>query len=442
MKEKQNQKYYTIETMGCQMNEHDSEQIAFLLEEMGYKRTADKYKSDLILFNTCLIRENAELKLYGQIGALKQVKRENPNLILAVSGCMMQADEPREVILKKYPHVDVIFGTKNISKLPQLITRHLEMGERVIDVKDGDVIDEPVPYLRESSTNAYVNIVFGCDNFCSYCVVPYTRGREISRSPESIVEEVVELAKKGYKEITLLGQNVNSYGKNLETPTTFAALLHLLNDIEGLERIRFMTSHPKDFSEELIDAVASLDKVCKHIHLPLQSGSSRILKLMNRKYTKEHYLDLIDRIIARIPGVSLSTDIIVGFPTEKEEDFQETLDVVRKARFDQGFTFLYSRRKGTPADTMEDQVPDSVKRERFQRLLDEMYPIFHEKNKAYIGRVVEVLVEEQSKVEGILAGRTDTFKLCHFSGSDDLIGQIVRVKITGNNSFALRGELC
>jgi len=436
-------KKYTIVTYGCQMNEHDSEKISWILENLGYEWTENKEDSDFIVYNTCLVRENAELKVYGQLGALKDLKRKNPDLILAVCGCMMQREEARRVILDKYRHVDIIFGTNNIHKLPLLIDRHKQTNEIVVDiVEDTRDIDDNIEANRKYGFKAFVNIMYGCNNFCTYCIVPYTRGRERSREPESIIKEIEKLAEEGYKEIMLLGQNVNSYGKTLNIEYTFADLLRDINKIQGIKRIRFMTSHPKDLSDELIYAMASLDKVCEQLHLPVQSGSNRILKAMNRKYTREDYLLLIEKIKKAIPDISISTDIIVGFPGETEEDFLDTLDLVKKARFDSAFTFLYSIREGTKAAQMENQVPDDIKHERFQRLLDTIYPIFYEENLKYLNKTVEVLVEEVSKNnDEVLSGRTRTGKLVHFKGSKDLIGKFVNVKITTPKTFTLEGHL-
>ncbi len=440
---KNKQKYYHIITYGCQMNEHDSEKISWLLEDLGYVWTDTKENSDFIVYNTCLVRENAELKVYGQLGALKGLKRQNPDLIIALCGCMMQREEIREIILSKYKHVDIIFGTNNIHKLPQLIHRYEQTGDTIVDIiEDSREIVEDINANRMYSYKAFVNIMYGCNNFCTYCIVPYTRGREKSREPKNIINEIKELTSKGYKEITLLGQNVNSYGKTLNYNYSFAKLLREINKIEGLERIRFMTSHPKDLSDELIEAMASLDKVCEHLHLPVQSGSNKILKAMNRKYTREEYLLLIDKIRKAIPEIAISTDIIVGFPGEREEDFEETLDLVKEVRYDSAFTFLYSIREGTIAANMENQVPDEIKHNRFQKLLDTLYPIFYEKNLNYENKIVEVLVEEVSKNDpNMLTGRTRTGKLIHFKGNRELIGQLVDVRIDKIKTFTLEGCL-
>lgn len=424
------------------MNEHDSERIRYILENLGYERTEDLEESDFIIYNTCLVRENAELKVYGQLGALKRLKREKPDMIIAVCGCMMQTGDARDVIREKYKHVDIIFGTKNISMLPNLIDRHLNTGKMIVDISETDLIDEIPNLNRDHDFIGYVNIMTGCNNFCTYCIVPYARGREVSRSPESILKEVKILADNGYKEVTLLGQNVNSYGKNLEEPCSFSNLLRMVNKVEGIERIRFLTSHPKDLSDDLIDAIAECDKVCENLHLPFQAGSNRVLKAMNRKYTQEDYLKLVKKLKSKIPNITLSTDIIVGFPGETEEDFEETLNVVREVKYDQGFTFIYSKREGTKAATMDDQIPRDVSQKRFDRLIEEMYQIFYENNEKMLGETVEVLVEGPSKNnEDILTGRTRGYKLVHFEGPSDLIGKLVQVKINSHNSFSLSGEL-
>ena len=435
-------KKYTIITYGCQMNHHDSEKISYLLENLGYEKENDIEKSDFIIYNTCLVRENAELKVYGQLGALKNLKRKKPEMIIAVCGCMMQTGDARATIISKYKHVDIIFGTKNISRLPSLISRHRSTGEVIVDIEEEDILDDDTPINREHPFIAYVNIMTGCNNYCTFCIVPYARGKEISRTPESIITEIKELANKGYKEITLLGQNVNSYGKTLRPKVSFPELLKMVNEVEGIERIRFLTSHPKDCSDELIEAIANLDKVCENIHLPFQSGSNRILKDMHRVYTREHYLDLIRKLKKKVPNITLSTDIIVGFPGETEEDFNDTLSLVENVEYDQGFTFLYSIRKGTKAAEMNEQIPHDIKQERFQRLIDTMYDIFYKENKECVGKTYEVLVEGISKNNSeILTGRTRGYKLVHFKGGKRNIGQLVNVKITGHNSFALEGEL-
>lgn len=424
------------------MNEHDSERISYILENMGYHETDDIQKANFIIYNTCIVRENAELKVYGHLGALKAMKRKDPDLIIAVCGCMMQIEEAREEIKNKYKHVDIIFSTKSISSLPYLLHDYDLNRALVIDVEDTDDIDEETSAIRRNKSQAYINIMYGCNNFCSYCIVPYTRGREESRKVETILSEISLLAKQGYKEVTLLGQNVNSYGQDLQPCITFAQLLYRVNQINGLERIRFMTSHPKDVSDELIQSIKSLDKVCENIHLPVQSGSDRILSAMNRKYTRNEYLEKIRKVRESSPDITLSTDIIVGFPGETEEDFLETISLVKEVQYDQAYIFMYSKRTGTGAARMQEQVPEAIKNERFQRLLKIMNDIFFEKNKHYIGKTVCVLAEGKSKNnEGILSGRTRNNKLVHFPADVELIGKFVDVKIKAHTSFTLEGEV-
>lgn len=432
-----------IVTYGCQMNEHDSEVMEAILHDIGYEMTEDKNEADMIIINTCLIRENAELRVYGKLGEYKALKKKKPNMIIAVCGCMMQKEEPRKEIKTKYRFVDLIFGTHNLYKLPELLYNMKQSENMMIDVweESGNII-EGIPARRKYDYKAFVNIMYGCNNFCTYCVVPYTRGRERSREVSDIVSEIEELVKEGTKEVTLLGQNVNSYGKTLDSQTTFADLLREVDKIEGLDRVRFMTSHPKDLSDDLIEAMKECDSVCEQIHLPFQAGSDRILKSMNRRYTKEHYLNLIEKIRKAIPDITISTDIIVGFPGETYEDFEETLDVVRKAKYDSAFTFLYSMREGTPAARMEEQVPEEEKNRRFQELLDVLHPINNERNQRMLGKTESVLVEGVSKNdETTLAGRTRGGKLVHFKGDNSLIGEIVNVKITEAKTWSLEGEI-
>ncbi len=438
------QKTYLIHTFGCQMNEHDSEKIAWLLEQNGYFPVASEEEADIILFNTCAIRQTAEDKVYGKIGSLKPLKRKYPKKIIGISGCMMQTDTARDKIKYSHEHVNLIFGTHNIWKLPEFI-KQLESGtkDRIIDI---DTVynrnDELVKANRRYDFKAFVNIMYGCNNFCTYCIVPYTRGREVSREPDAIVEEINSLVDKGCKEVTLLGQNVNSYGKTLETPMSFAELLTLINDIEGLERIRFMTSHPKDISDELIACYGKLNKLCPILHLPLQSGSTKVLKEMNRHYTKEEYLNIVKKLRETAPNISITTDLMVGFPGETEEDFQETLDVIKQVEYDSSFTFIYSPRPGTPAADREDQVSDEIKHKRFDRMLDVLYPIANRKNQKFIGTKQRVLVEGTSKTNHhILTGRTGHDRLVHFKGNDNLIGQFVEVEIIDATTFTLEGEL-
>jgi tRNA-2-methylthio-N6-dimethylallyladenosine synthase len=437
-----NSKKYYIETWGCQMNEEDSEKLAGMLEGMSYFESDDRNSSDVIIFNTCCVRENAELKVYGNLGALKALKKERPDLIIAISGCMMQQKGVPEEIKRKYPFVDIIFGTHNIHRFPELLNNAIQTNNTIIEVweKEGEII-EGVPIRRESSIKAFVTIMHGCNNFCTYCIVPYTRGRERSRTPESIIKEIEDLTSQGYKEITLLGQNVNSYGKDLED-MSFAKLLRMVNEVKGIERIRFMTSHPKDLTNDVIEAVKECKKVCEHIHLPVQSGSTEILKKMNRKYTKEQYLDLVNKIKEQIPGVALTTDLIVGFPGETEGDNEETLDLISKVEYDSAYTFIYSIRKGTPAAEYEAQVPDDVKHSRFNKIVELINSISVKKNKEYGGEIVEVLVEGTSKNdENKLTGRTRTGKLVNFAGGDaSLTGKLVNVKVTEPQTWTLLGE--
>lgn len=436
-------KKFSITTFGCQMNENDSEKLAGMLSEMGFTQVQDEKISDLIIYNTCCVRENAELKVYGHLGALKKLKEDNPELIIAVCGCMMQQEEVVEHIKKKYRHVDLVFGTHNLYKFPELLHRALETRKNVYEIWEstGDIA-EGLPIERKDGIKAWVTIMYGCNNFCSYCIVPYVRGRERSRSVENIADEVKLLAKQGFKEITLLGQNVNSYGKDLGENISFAGLLRELDKIEGIERIRFMTSHPKDLSMELIYAMNDCPKVCSHLHLPIQSGSTRILQKMNRRYTREQYLQLVESVRSCIPGIALTTDIIVGFPGETDEDFEDTLDLMRRVRFDSAYTFLYSKRTGTPAARDPNQLPEDIKKERFERLVEVQNEISREINEKLLGTVAEVLVEGFSKTnESIYTGRTDTNKIVNFKGAGELAGRLVRVRIDKVQTWSLEGTL-
>ena len=430
-----------ISTFGCQMNAHDSEKLLGILLEAGFVGTSEE--SDFVLYNTCTVRENANLRVYGRLGYLHSLKKKNPHMMIALCGCMMQEPEVVEKLKKSYRFVDLIFGTHNVYKLAELLEQRFETGKMVIDIWKGtDKIVEDLPSERKYTFKSGVNIMFGCNNFCSYCIVPYVRGRERSRAPEDIIREIEELVKNGVVEIMLLGQNVNSYGKNLESPITFAELLRRVERIEGLKRIRFMTSHPKDLSDELIEVMASSKKICRHLHLPLQSGSSEILKKMNRHYTKEQYLELAERIRKAVPDISLTTDIIVGFPGETEEDFEETLEVVRKVRYDSAFTFIYSKRTGTPAAAMENQVPEEVVKERFDRLLAEVQAISAQVCGRDVHTVQEVLVEEpDSHVEGLVTGRMSNNTIVHFPGGKELIGKIVKVYLEESKGFYYMGSL-
>ncbi len=433
----------TVITHGCQMNEHDSEKIAWVVEKMGYSTVEDYNDADLIIVNTCSVRHSAEDKVYGQLGNLKHLKEKKPGIKIAVCGCMMQRAESRDYVIDKFSNVDIIFGTNNIWRFPELLVRSYGGEKLAMDIEENySEMDNRLQATRLYSFKYYVNIMHGSNNYCTYCIVPYTRGRENSREPEDIIEEIKDLAAHGTVEVTLLGQNVNSYGKTLKNPITFAELLRRINEIEGLKRIRFMTSHPKDISDELIECFRDLDKLCNFLHLPVQAGSNRVLKMMNRKYTREDYLEKIETIKSVAPNIALCTDIMVGFPGETEEDFLDTLDLVKRVEYDTSFTFLYSVREGTVAAKSQEQIPHNIKQDRFQRLLDVLYPIQQKKNLEYLGKEVEVLVEDISKNnENRVVGRTDEFKLVNFNGSRELIGKIVKVKITSANSFSLEGEL-
>ena len=435
-------KTYHVVTFGCQMNARDSEKLAGILERIGYAET-DTEDADFVIYNTCTVRENANLRVYGRLGQMKRTKQRHPDMLIALCGCMMQEPLVVDKIRKSYRHVDIIFGTHNIFKLAELIQTRLNTGKMVVDIwKDTNQIVEDLPNERKYSFKTGVNIMFGCNNFCSYCIVPYVRGRERSREPKDIIREIERDVADGVKEVMLLGQNVNSYGKNLENPISFAKLLQEIEKIEGLERIRFMTSHPKDLSDELIAVMGQSKKICRHLHLPLQSGSSRILKLMNRKYTKESYLDLVDRIRKGCPDISLTTDIIVGFPGETEEDFLETMDVVEKVGFDSAFTFIYSKRTGTPAASMENQVPEDVIKDRFDRLLKLVQQKASEASARFTGSVQKVLVEEVNEHDdSMVTGRMSNNLLVHFKGTPDLIGQIVNVHLEECKGFYYIGKL-
>ena len=435
-------KYY-IETWGCQMNEEDSEKLSGMLKRIGYTRTENKEEAGIILFNTCCVRENAENKVFGNLGALKKLKKKNPDLIIGICGCMMQQEGMADRILKEFPYVNIIFGTHNAYKFPEYLNRVRTEGVQIKEIfnKETEIV-EGLPIDRESSVKAFVTIMYGCNNFCTYCIVPYVRGRERSRKPEDILKEIRELVAQGYKEITLLGQNVNSYGKGLEEDVDFSKLLRMINEIEGLERVRFMTSHPKDLTVDVIMAIKECDKLCEQIHLPVQSGSNSILKKMNRHYTREYYLDLVKKIKEEIPGVTLTTDIIVGFPGETEEDFQETLELVKEVGYSSAFTFIYSRRNNTPADMMLNQVSEEDKHHRFNRLVAAVNERVIAQNKAEEGNILEVLVEGNSKNDAEkITGRTRTGRLVNFTGEGINAGDIVNVKITRAQNFSLIGEV-
>ena len=433
---------FFIQNAGCQMNSLQTETVAGIVKKMGYEEVSREEDADVVIYNTCTVRENANLKIYGHLGHLKSIKKQKKEMKIVLFGCMMQEPEVIEKIHKDYSFVDLVFGTHNFHKFPELFYRSLNTEGQIIDVwKESDEIVEGMPADRKYSFKTGVNIMFGCNNFCSYCIVPYVRGREKSREPEAILQEIRELVADGVTEVMLLGQNVNSYGKTLENPITFAQLLQQVEEIEGLKRIRFMTSHPKDLSDELIETMAKSKKVCHHLHLPMQSGSSRILKIMNRRYDKEKYLELVQKIRTAIPDISLTTDIIVGFPGETEEDFRDTLDVVDKCDFDTAFTFIYSKRSGTPAAKMENQIPEDVVKGRFDRLLSLVQEKGRQASSRFQGTVQEILVEEESKEKGIYTGRTEYNLLVHFPGCRDLLGKYVKVRLDTCKGFYYFGTL-
>ena len=433
---------FCVTTFGCQMNARDSEKLRGILKEIGYLE-AEEETADFVIYNTCTVRENANTRVYGRLGQLKPRKKQNPHMMIGLCGCMMQEPEVIEKLKKSYSFVDIIFGTHNIFKFAELIVQRFSSGKPVIDIWEGtDAIVEDLPNQRKYSFKSGINIMFGCNNFCSYCIVPYVRGRERSREPQAILREIRRLADDGVVEIMLLGQNVNSYGKTLDHPVTFAELLTEIEKIDKIKRIRFMTSHPKDLSDELIEVMSRSTKICRHLHLPVQSGSSRILQKMNRRYTKEQYLELTEKIRKAVPGISLTTDIIVGFPGETEEDFQETLDLVRKVRYDSAFTFISSRRTGTPAANMEDQVPEDVVKNRFQRLLKEVQDIASEVCAVHEGTTQEALVESLSEHDpSMVTGRLSNNLLVHFPGGEELIGKLVPVYLKECKGFYYLGEL-
>ena len=432
-----------VVTLGCQQNESDSEKLCGFLTKMGYGFTDDPHKADFILYNTCAVRENAELKVQGKIGALSHIKRANPDLVLAVCGCMMQQEDVAKDFKRKFPFVDLIFGTHALNRFPELLYSVLTRREKVLDItSEESLVSGEMPAARKSDTKALVSVMYGCNNFCSYCIVPYVRGRERSRRPQDIMAEIENLARQGYSEIMLLGQNVNSYGKDLgEGDLCFAELLEKADAVPGIRRIRFMTSHPKDLSDALIDAIANLKNVCNQLHLPVQSGSDRILKLMNRGYTKEEYLEKIEKVKNKCPGIALTSDIIVGFPGETSEDFQETLDLVSRVEFDSLFTFLYSKRGGTPAANMPDEIPAAEKSVHFNQLVALQNDISRKKNEAYVGMTCAVLIEGVSRTNpDMLTGRTETGKIVNFAGDLGLMGKYIDVKITEANTWSLLGH--
>lgn len=431
-----------IVTFGCQMNELDTQTMFGLLAGLGYERTLDIEKADLIIYNTCSVRENPERKVYGQVHSLKELKEANPNLIIGISGCMPQSRVERQKLWERLPHVDLIFGTMNLHRLPELVQQVQQTGQRVMEVWDehGDIV-EGLPVVREDKLKAFVTVIHGCDYRCSFCIVPQTRGRMRSRRAGYIINEVEQLAAEGYKEVTLLGQTVDAYGKDLGDGTTLASLLWRLNEVDGIERLRFMTSHPRDITDELIYCMRDADKVMEQLHLPVQSGNDRILKLMGRRYNRAQYLELIDKLRTNIPDLTLTTDIIVGFPGETDEEFEDTISLVKEVEYDSAFMFIYSPRPGTGAPNLPDHVPEEVKSERIHRLIEVQNEISARKNQAMVGTTQEVLVEGKNEREaGMLNGRTRGNKIVTFAGDEDLIGQIIPVKITRSRTWTLVGE--
>ena len=441
-KEKGHTPTFAVITFGCQMNARDSEKLIGILEKAGFANNGEDEKSDLVLYNTCTVRDNANQKVYGRLGVLNGHKKKNPDMKIALCGCMMQEPSVIEKIRKSYPFVDLVFGTHNIFKFAELLVRMYESKGLIVDIwKDTDQIVEDLPVKRKYAFKSGINIMFGCNNFCSYCIVPYVRGRERSREPKDIIREIEALVADGVVEVMLLGQNVNSYGKNLENPMSFAELLKEVEKIEGLKRIRFMTSHPKDLSDNLIEVMKHSEKICKHLHLPLQSGSSRILDKMNRRYTKEQYIALAKKIRQEIPDIALTTDIIIGFPGETAQDVDETIDVIRQVRYDNAFTFIYSKRTGTPAAAMEDQVEEAFAHEQFDRVLKVVQDTARERVSLLEGQTMEALVEEKNPHDDTLVtGRLSNNILVHFPGEDSLVGQIVKVRLTECRGFYYYGE--
>ena len=431
------------ETYGCQQNVNDTERIRGMLAEAGFGFTDDAAEADLVIYNTCAVRENAEQKVFGRLGILKHMKEQRPEMTVAVCGCMVQQKHICEKITKVHDHVDLIFGTHALWRMPELLYRTLTEKGVVVDITDSDgVIAEEIPILRDKTEKAWVSVMYGCNNFCTYCIVPHVRGRERSRQPEDILNEVKSLAAAGTTEISLLGQNVNSYGKDLGTGVDFADLLRMVNDIEGVKRIRFMTSHPKDLSDKLIYTIRDCGKICPQLHLPFQAGSDKVLKDMNRHYDKKRYLEIIDKVKSEIPGIALTTDVIVGFPTETNEDFRETLDVLRRVRFDSIFSFIYSRREGTPAAKLEPVLSDEEIHRNFDELLELQNAICKEKKPEYVGREEEVLIDGASKTDReMMSGRTDSGKIVNFRAPGKKPGEYVNVKITRAKQWSLEGEL-
>lgn len=436
------QEKYHIVTYGCQMNVHESEKIAGILRRMGYIETQTLENADIIVFNTCCIRENAENHAFGNIGALKKLKKQNPRLIIAVGGCMTQEKGKTEILKNKFPFIDIMFGALNFEELESLIVRKKQEKKRVVEIREqaGEIVETIEPY-RTSYPNAWVNITYGCNNFCSYCIVPYVRGRERSRKPEHILSEVRSLVAAGYKEITLLGQNVNSYGADGSTGMTFAELLDAVASVEGKFRVRFMTSHPKDFTQDVVKVMAKHRKICRLVHLPVQSGSNAVLKEMNRRYTREKYLDEIKMLRSLLPEAEVTTDIIVGFPGETEEDYLQTEALVKEARFVSAFTFVYSPRQGTKAATMENQIPEDVQKDRIMRLVELVNSLTREKSESYVGKTVEILCEDYDEKKDLYLGRDEFGRMGYFQSEQNKIGEFVSLKITKANGISLHGEI-
>jgi tRNA-2-methylthio-N6-dimethylallyladenosine synthase len=430
-----------VTTFGCQMNARDSEKLRGILNKAGFQDTENEDDADIVIYNTCTVRDNANQHVFGRLGHLNGVKRNKKDMIIGLCGCMMQEPHVVEKVKKSYPFVDLIFGTHNLYAFPELLLKVLTDRKRVIDVRDRtEVFPEHLPVVRKYPFKSGVNIMYGCNNFCTYCIVPYVRGREVSRTPEEILAEVKRLADDGVIEVMLLGQNVNSYGKTLEHPMSFAELLLKVCEVPGIERVRFMTSHPKDLSDELIEAMAKNKKICPHLHLPVQAGSSRLLKRMNRHYDREHYMELVRKLRERMPDISLTTDIIVGFPGETEEDFEETLSLVREVGYDSAFTFIYSKRTGTPAAGYPDQVPDKVAHERLTKLLAEVKERAEERCARFTGQTMDVLVEELNREPGLVTGRTPHNIVVHLPGDETMIGKIIPVKLVRCLGFYYIGE--
>ena len=434
--------YAYVETFGCAQNENDSERLRGMLSDMGYLMADSENGADVIIYNTCAVRENAEQRVFGRLGALKSLKATNPNLIIGVCGCMFQQKENIEEIRKKYRHIDLAFGTHSLYEFPTLFYKARNQERAFSHYETDGEIAEGISIVRDNSNVAKISVMYGCNNFCTYCIVPYVRGRERSRLPENILKEVENAAKDGYKEIMLLGQNVNSYGKDLEDAIDFATLLEMVCKVDGIERIRFMTSHPKDISPRLIDVMAKEDKICKQLHLPIQSGSNRVLKEMNRKYTREAYLDIVKMVRDKIPHIVLTTDIIVGFPTEEDQDLEDTIDILRQVEFDMAFSFIYSKRRGTPAAEMPMALTEERIHQNFNRMNDVLNEIALKKNQMLVGRKFLIVPEGTSKNnDKFLTGRTDGGKVVNFEGPASLVGQAVKVKITEAKTWSLTGEI-